>query len=238
MPPARLRVPGRAPTVPHSVGAVSGSATVLMRNIVVPYMSIRSPTRCGADADASDQASMVPAMTGVPAASPVSAAACGGHGADDVAGPAQGRQVKVRGHDRAPTARTSPARRRRTSACTGWPSGGRGSSRRSASSPATSWAGRTAGAGAATAGSCSASQASFGPTACVERAEPQRSRIAAAPPSASVNRGDLVAGPGVDPVQHGRPQRLAALVGHQHARAHAADADRAYVGGARPRAVR
>ena len=75
IPPARLRVPGRAPTVPHSAGLVSGSGTVWMRNIVVPYISIRSPTPWAPTLSASDQASIVPVMTGMPSGSPVAAAA-------------------------------------------------------------------------------------------------------------------------------------------------------------------
>jgi hypothetical protein len=44
-------------------------------NIVVPYISIRSPTLWASTLIASDQASIVPVMTGVPTASPVRAAA-------------------------------------------------------------------------------------------------------------------------------------------------------------------
>ena len=61
--------------MPHRAGWVSGWATVLTMNIVVPYISIRSPTLWASTLTASDQASMVPVMTGVPTASPVRAAA-------------------------------------------------------------------------------------------------------------------------------------------------------------------
>jgi hypothetical protein len=73
MPPARLRVPGKAPTVPHIAGLVSGRSTVAMRNIVVPYISIRSPGRWAPTLTASVHASIVPVMTGVPAGMPARA---------------------------------------------------------------------------------------------------------------------------------------------------------------------
>ena len=75
MPAARLRVPSKAPTVPHSGGDDTGVATVPMRNIVVPYMSIRSPGLWASTLIASAHASIVPAVTGIPAGSPVAAAA-------------------------------------------------------------------------------------------------------------------------------------------------------------------
>ncbi len=75
MPPARLRVPSNAPTVPHSSGMVMRSAIVLTRNIVVPYMSMRSPGCCAPTLTASVQASIVPETTGVPTGRPVAAAA-------------------------------------------------------------------------------------------------------------------------------------------------------------------
>ncbi len=70
MPPARLRVPGTAPIVAHMAGVVSRSRTVLMRNIVVPYMTMRSPGFWASTLTASDHASMVPVMTGTPAGMP------------------------------------------------------------------------------------------------------------------------------------------------------------------------
>ena len=75
MPPARLRVPSNAPTVPHSGGDETGAVTVEIRNIVVPYISIRSPGLCASTLIASAHASMVPAVTGMPAGRPVAAAA-------------------------------------------------------------------------------------------------------------------------------------------------------------------
>src|SRR5665647_1565303 len=70
MPPARLWVPSNAPTVPHMSSLVTRSGTVAIRNIVVPYMSIRSPGFCASTLTASDQASIVPVMTGTPARIP------------------------------------------------------------------------------------------------------------------------------------------------------------------------
>jgi hypothetical protein len=46
-----------------------------MRNMVVPYISMRSPRRWAPTLMASEHASTVPAITGVPAFSPVAAAA-------------------------------------------------------------------------------------------------------------------------------------------------------------------
>ena len=46
IPPARLRVPGTAPSVLHMAGVARRSRVVLMRNIVVPYMIMRSPGFC------------------------------------------------------------------------------------------------------------------------------------------------------------------------------------------------
>ena len=52
MPAARLRVPRCTPTVLHSGGAeISNRSTVSTRNIVVPYISIRSPTPTAPGAD-------------------------------------------------------------------------------------------------------------------------------------------------------------------------------------------
>lgn len=51
-------------------GVVSGRSTVAMRNIVVPYISIRSPGFWAPTLTASVQASIVPVMTGGPAECP------------------------------------------------------------------------------------------------------------------------------------------------------------------------
>src|SRR6187402_1539162 len=75
MPAARLWVPANAPTVPHSGGAETGAVTVATRNIVVPYISIRSPGLWAATLMASAHASTVPVVTGMPAGRPVSPAA-------------------------------------------------------------------------------------------------------------------------------------------------------------------
>jgi hypothetical protein len=75
IPAARLRQPGKAPAVLQSGGAISSSSTVWTRNIVEPYMSIRSPRRCASTLTASAQASIVPVITGVPRRSPVCSAA-------------------------------------------------------------------------------------------------------------------------------------------------------------------
>src|SRR5258706_14805079 len=74
IPAARLYVPSYAPTVLHSDGDGCGWAATLTRNIVVPYMSMRSPGSLTPTLTASAQASMVPATTGTPAGRPVSAA--------------------------------------------------------------------------------------------------------------------------------------------------------------------
>ena len=73
IPAARVRLPGRSPAVPHIVGSGRSCATASTMNIVVPYMSIVSPGSRTPTLSASAQASMVPAMTGVPAAIPVRA---------------------------------------------------------------------------------------------------------------------------------------------------------------------
>src|SRR5258705_3561320 len=70
IPPARLRVPRNAPTVPHIDGVVSGRSTVAMRNMVLPYISIRSPGFCASTLTASVHASIEPVITGTPAAMP------------------------------------------------------------------------------------------------------------------------------------------------------------------------
>ncbi len=75
IPPARLWAPWKAPTVPQSPGAVILSALVLMRNMVEPYMSMRSPGFCAPTLTASLQASIVSVITGIPAVKPVRAAA-------------------------------------------------------------------------------------------------------------------------------------------------------------------
>ena len=75
VPPARLRVPGNAPTVPHRAGLVSRCGTVWTRNSVVPYISMRSPTPCAPTLTASAHASIVPVTTGMPTGRPVVTAA-------------------------------------------------------------------------------------------------------------------------------------------------------------------
>lgn len=59
----------------HSDGSRSSPGTVWTRNIVVPYMSMRSPIPCAPTLSASAQASMVPVVTGMPVGSPVRCAA-------------------------------------------------------------------------------------------------------------------------------------------------------------------
>ena len=90
----------------------------------MPYISIRSPTPCAPTLIASDQASIVPAMTGMPAGSPVAAAASAVTAPADVAGPRQRRQLDAAGDPVGPRRVPVQRARRRTAACTGWPSGG------------------------------------------------------------------------------------------------------------------
>jgi hypothetical protein len=47
---------------------------VAIKNIVVPYMSIKSPSSCASALTASSHASIEPVITGIPALSPRSAA--------------------------------------------------------------------------------------------------------------------------------------------------------------------
>ncbi len=68
-------MPAKAPAVVHIDGVRRVSSPVATRNMVVPYISIRSPTSCAPTLTASVQASIVPAITGVPTGIPVRAAA-------------------------------------------------------------------------------------------------------------------------------------------------------------------
>src|SRR5579862_3550709 len=75
IPAASVRVPISTPCVVQSSGlAVVVSPTRTMK-IVDPYITIRSPSARTPTLNASAQASMVPATTGVPGGSPVSSAA-------------------------------------------------------------------------------------------------------------------------------------------------------------------
>src|SRR5258707_4436381 len=65
------------PAVLHKEGYTSASRCTSTKNSVVPYMSIISPGSLTPTLSASDQASIVPAATGIPAGRPVSAAADG-----------------------------------------------------------------------------------------------------------------------------------------------------------------
>ena len=184
MPPARVRVPGSAPMVLHSTGDVSRLATVLMRKSVVPYISMRSPTPCAPTLRASDQASIVPVITGMPAGSPVASAASA------VTVPAASP-----GHRSAGSSRSGAMCRHHGScqACASvsymgehwlaewW-------SRTYA--PVSRWASQELGmknrrTRANVSGSVSAIHSSLGPAAWVESAEPPRSRIFRAPSSFS-----------------------------------------------------
>ena len=75
MPAARLYVPRKTPAVLQRPGWGLGLVTTSTRNIVVPYISIRSPGWSTPTLAASAQASIVPAATGVPAGIPVDWAA-------------------------------------------------------------------------------------------------------------------------------------------------------------------
>ena len=75
MPAASVWLPGSTPQVAHSSGCAAKPRVTWTRNIVEPYMSIRSPGRRTPTLNASAHASIVPAQTGVPAGRPVSAAA-------------------------------------------------------------------------------------------------------------------------------------------------------------------
>ena len=75
MPAARVLCPGRAPAVPHSDGWMRGPSVTAMKNVVEPYMTMRSPGRPTSTLSASAHASHVPAATGLPTGIPVAAAA-------------------------------------------------------------------------------------------------------------------------------------------------------------------
>ena len=75
MPPARLYCPATRPVVPHMLGWRTRWVVLPTRNIVVPYMSIRSPGRTAPTESPSAHASIVPTATGTPSGSPVSDAA-------------------------------------------------------------------------------------------------------------------------------------------------------------------
>src|SRR5699024_2929500 len=76
-PPARLRVPGNAPAVVHIEGVRKVCVPVATRNIVVPYINMRSPTSWAPALTASIHALMLPEITRLPTGSPVVRAASG-----------------------------------------------------------------------------------------------------------------------------------------------------------------
>jgi hypothetical protein len=75
MPAASVWDDGSTPDVVHSPRTLVGVVSTCTKNIVEPYISIRSPGRRTPTLKASAQASTVPATTGVPSARPVAAAA-------------------------------------------------------------------------------------------------------------------------------------------------------------------
>jgi hypothetical protein len=70
-PAAYVSTPGTIPSVVHTPRWNRGWLAPRTRNIVEPYMSIRSPGAATLTEYASAQASIVPVTTGVPGASPV-----------------------------------------------------------------------------------------------------------------------------------------------------------------------
>src|ERR1035437_3384467 len=180
MPPARLRVSGSEPTVPQREVLVTRSGTVLIRNIVVPYISIRSPTPCAPTLIASAHASIVPVITGMSTGSPVSAAA------SRVVTPATSPGQRNGGSDRPDATRSTQGwyHSRFSVSYSGahWlAAGGWGPY-----SPWALWTNHelgmtTRGARAKGWSSLSATPTTFAPAACVERAEPHRRRISSGP---------------------------------------------------------
>jgi hypothetical protein len=77
IPPDTLGWPGCVPTVVHIPGTAVGSAVGTIMNIVVPYCKNIRPGTDSPTLTPSAQASMVPAVTGMPAGRPVAAAASG-----------------------------------------------------------------------------------------------------------------------------------------------------------------
>jgi hypothetical protein len=73
-PAASEKLPSRTPAVLQSDSSRSGSAVTALRKSVEPYITIRSPASRTPAASDSAQASIVPAITGVPAGMPVAAA--------------------------------------------------------------------------------------------------------------------------------------------------------------------
>jgi hypothetical protein len=68
--------PGKSQGAYHSRGSRTRLSVSMMMKMVEPYISIMSPGSSTPTLSASAAASMVPAITGVPSARPVSAAAC------------------------------------------------------------------------------------------------------------------------------------------------------------------
>jgi len=173
IPAARLWVPGKTPDVPHSLAWVLGSLSTSTMNRVVPYISIRSPGSRTPALKASDQASIVPVATGVPAGIPVSLAASG------VIRPATspGQRSLGSGSPGAMSSAHSPIQRFPARSYSGshwlaeWWS--------STYSPVSLWtmnelAMKKRRVRAHTSGSLRRSQASLGPTAWEDRSEPPR----------------------------------------------------------------
>jgi hypothetical protein len=77
VPAASAKLPQSTPAVVHNVGSGRYSSMIWTRNIVDPYISIRSPGCRTPAENASEYASTVPATTGVPTATPVASAASG-----------------------------------------------------------------------------------------------------------------------------------------------------------------
>ncbi len=74
IPPAMSYIPGRTYPVAHIRSSGIGRSVTRMKNSVVPYITIRSPGSVTPTLSASAAASTAPAVTGVPALSPVSSA--------------------------------------------------------------------------------------------------------------------------------------------------------------------
>src|SRR5215204_2861800 len=75
MPAASVREPGSIPDVLHNPLCLASDAKTCTKNIVEPYISMRSPGCRTPALNASAQASTVPAQTGVPSATPGASAA-------------------------------------------------------------------------------------------------------------------------------------------------------------------
>ena len=89
-------MPCVVPEVTHIARLGAGSAVIATRNVVVPYMSMTSPGEVAPTLIASAQASVLPATTGVHLDAAELLSGGGRHGAGDVAGPGQRRQLQPR----------------------------------------------------------------------------------------------------------------------------------------------